>query len=284
MHLGYSRIRGVIALALAWPESPALAQEAAAATCVSAYEEGQELRKSGRLISARATLQRCARDDCPDFIRTDCGSWYDEVQSELPTVVFAARSQGRDLTEVQISVGGRVLSSHIDGQVVELDPGSYELRFEARDMRPLKKQFVIARGERNRLVQVELESIAAPVAPEQEPDSPSTPPVQRSLLLPGIFVGVGALGLVSFAGLAAWGRSKETQLDQTCSPNCEASEISAVRNRYLLADVSLGVGVASLSLAAYSYLSRDPAPRARAPHLALVPRVDGADVVYGGRF
>jgi hypothetical protein len=237
-------------------------------------------------VSARAALQSCARDQCPDFIRTDCASWYDEVQSELPTLVFAARSQGRDLSEVRIWVGERVLASHIDGQAVELDPGDYDLRFQARDMRPLKQHVVIARGERNRLIQVELEPTVATAAAAHAPgqDRSPTPPPQRSLLLPGIFAGVGVLGVAGFAGLGAWGLSSEKRLEEACSPRCSASELSEVRTRYLLADVSLGVGVASLSLGAYFYLSQDPTPQSQAPKLAVLPRPGGADVVYGGAF
>ena len=288
MHLDHRFAAGLMAFsALVLRARQASAEDVSPATCARAYEEGQELRKSGQLVSARATLQSCARDQCPDFIRSDCASWYDEVQSELPTLVFAARSQGRDLSEVRILVGERVLASHIDGQAVELDPGDYELRFEARDMRALKQRFVIARGERNRLIQVELEptvATAAAAASEPGQDRSLTPPAQRSLLVPGIFAGVGVLGVAGFAGLGAWGLSGEKHLEDACSPKCSASQLSEVRTRYLLADVSLGVGVASLSLGAYFYLSQSPTPHARAPKLAVLPRPGGADFVYGGAF
>jgi hypothetical protein len=287
MHLGYHLATGLMAFgALALPARQASAEDVSPATCARAYEEGQELRKSGQLVAARATLQSCAHDQCPDFIRTDCASWYDEVQSELPTLVFAARSQGRDLSEVRIWLGERVLASLIDGQAVELDPGDYVLRFEARDMRPLKQRFVVARGERNRLIQVELEPTVAtvPAAAAPGPDRSLAPSAQRSLLLPGMFAGVGVLGVAGFAGLGAWGLSGEKHLEEACSPRCSASELAEVRTRYLLADVSLGVGLASLSLGAYFYLSQDPTPQTRAPKLAILPRPYGADVVYGGAF
>jgi hypothetical protein len=131
-------------LACVLSSATALAQEAPTtnAECARAYEDGQVQRKSGRLVEARSTLQLCARDECPDFIRADCVSWYGEVQGEVPTLVFAARSQGRDLADVRISLGDRVMAARLDGQAIELDPGEYDFRFEAAGMQPLTQRSV----------------------------------------------------------------------------------------------------------------------------------------------
>lgn len=264
-------------------QASALEPASSAAACARAYEQGQELRKSGQLLSARAELQSCARDDCPDFIRSDCATWYGELQSEIPTLVFAARNQGRDLAEVRVSAGDRVLTTRIDGREVELDPGEYDFEFLAPEMRSLRQHFVVARGERNRLIEVQLESSAAAVT-EPEP-TPLPTATRRSLLLPGIFAGVGGLGVVGFATLGAWGRASENELETTCSPRCAESQVASVRMKYVLADVSLGVGVASLGLAAYFAFGRDSTQAsARAPSLAVMARPGGAGVIYGGPF
>jgi hypothetical protein len=274
-----------LALLASW-SGRALAQDAAAtnAECASAYEQGQEQRKSGQLISARSTLQMCARDECPDFIRSDCANWYGEVQSEVPTLVFAARSQGRDLSDVRVSVEGRVLSTRVDGQVVELDPGEYDFAFRAPEMRELRQHFVVARGERNRLIQVELEPLAATRAPAA---APAAARQQRSLLLPGLFAGIGAVGVVGFAGLGSWGHTQENELEGSCSPHCSDARVSEVRTKYLLADVSLGVGVASLALGAYFFFSQgsgDAQARGRVPQVAVLASSHGASLGYGGAF
>lgn len=266
----------------------AFAEDAAAtnAECANAYEQGQEQRKSGKLISARSTLQMCARDECPDFIRSDCANWYGEVQNEVPTLVFAARSQGRDLSDVRVSVGDRLLSARVDGQVVELDPGEYDFDFRAPDLRPLRQHFVVARGERNRLIQVELEPIAAARAAAAAP-APVAPRQGRSLLLPGLFAGIGAVGVAGFAGLGSWGHSQENELEGSCSPHCSDARVSEVRTKYLLADVSLGVGVASLALGAYFFFSQgsgDAQARGRAPQVAVLASSKGASFAYGGAF
>jgi hypothetical protein len=267
--------------ACAW-STTARAQDATATNveCATAYEQGQEQRKSGQLVTARSTLQLCARDECPDFIRTDCATWYGEVQNEVPTLVFAARSRGRDLADVRVSLRGKMLTSRIDGQVVELDPGEHDFAFEAAGMQRLEQRFVIARGERNRLIQVELVPLAATAPVEVR--APSVR--QRSWLVPGIFAGVGVAGLGGFAGLGAWGRASESKLEDTCAPTCSRDRVSGVRTKYLMADVSLGVGVASLALGAY-FLLRDEQPASAHARTLDVQASDGRTVVtYGGAF
>ena len=275
------RISVLVLVAVSLQCAKAQGQEASAvnAQCVQAYEHGQIQRKTGGLLEARSTLQQCAQDECPDFIRNDCLGWFAEVQNDVPSLVFAAKSQGRDLSDVRVSLGSRVLTSRIDGQVLELDPGEYDFRFESPGMQSQTKHFVLATGERHRLVQVDLVSIAAAAA--EQPVTTASRPRARSLLLPGIFVGVGAVGLGGFAGLAVWGRSNESKLELTCAPHCSASKISEVRTKYLLADVSLGVGVASLALGAYFFLRQDGGD---APPVGVSATARSATLTYGGAF
>ncbi|MES1182463.1 MAG: hypothetical protein ABUL60_01540 [Myxococcales bacterium] len=241
-------------------------------------------RKSGELIAARSTLQSCARDECPEFIRTDCTAWFAEVQEEVPTLVFAARSQGRDVSDVQVALGERVLAARLDGQVVELDPGEYDFVFRATSQRSLTQHFVIARGERNRLIQVELQPVAAAVAEEPAERAMARP---RSLLVPGIFAGVSVLGVAGFAGLGAWGHSNENRLQASCAPGCSDSRVSEVRTKYLLADVSLGVGVASLAVGAYLFFSGGTSQAQGAvspPRLMVLASPGSGGLAYGSNF
>lgn len=266
------------------------AQDASAsnAACVNAYEQGQVQRQSGRLITARSMLQACARDECPSFIRADCTTWFGEVQSEVPTLVFAARGQGRDLANVRVSVGERVLSARVDGQIVELDPGEYDFEFRAPGMQTLVQHFVIARGERNRLIQVDLQPVpaAAAAAPAAAP-APAPAPERRSLLLPVVFAGIGAVGVAGFLGLGASGLSQENRLESSCAPRCSPEQVSDVHRKYLMADVSLGVGVVSLALGAYflfSSGSSDALARGQVPRVAVLASPDAASFAYGGSF
>lgn len=247
--------------------------------CAGAYEQGQELRKSGRLVEARDALRVCARDECPGFIHDDCLAWHGEVQAELPTLVFSATSGGRDLTDVTVQAGSRVLASRLDGEVVELDPGEYELVFTAPGLAPQRRHFVVARGERNRLVRVDL----TPAETEASPEATLAP--QRSLTVPAIFAGVGLVGIGGFVGLGAWGRSSESELSDGCAPQCVHDDVASVRTKYILADVSLGVGIAGLAVAAYTFFREPPATTSRSTSGVGV-HASSSDVrfTYGGRF
>jgi hypothetical protein len=81
-------------------------------------------------------------------------------------------------------------------------------------------------------------------------------------VLPAVFGGVAVLGLAGFAVFGTRGRSAESRLQTTCSPHCSEDQISSVRTQYAVADVSLGVGLASLGLAAYFALRSSPEQRA----------------------
>jgi len=262
---------------------PAHAQETTAvnAQCAQAYEQAQEQRKSGQLLAARGTLQQCAVDQCPDFIRTDCANWFGEVQNDIPTLVFAVRSQGKDLVDVRMTLGDSELASRIDGKAIELDPGQYDITFQAPGMQSLTQHFVVATGERNRLVQVELTPVAGTlIAPAATVETR-----RRSLLVPGVLAGVGVAGLGAFAGLGAWGKSSENELKNECSPHCSHDRVASVKTKFLLADVSLGVGVASLALGAYFLFSQsdDPA-RASVPNVNVFASTHATTVTYGGVF
>jgi hypothetical protein len=248
--------------------------------CAAAYEQAQEQRKSGRLVEARATLRLCARDECPGFIHDDCLTWHGEVASELPTLVFSATSGGRDLVDVRVATSDRVLATRLEGQVIELDPGEYELTFSATGSEPRPLQLVVARGEKNRLVRVELTELTPP-----GPDVALAPPrADRSLTVPALFAGVGLAGLGGFVALGAWGRSSESRLADTCSPGCNADDVGSVRTKYVLADVSLGVGVAGLALAAYTFFSQSPRSSGRAGGVSLHATSSDLRMTYGGHF
>jgi hypothetical protein len=241
-------VLGSLSISEARAEDSDTATQATVA-CVHAYEQAQEERQSDKLLAARAHLTECAQDTCPAFIRSDCNAWSHELQAEMPSVVFTAHSAGKDLTEVGVSSGQRLLTSRIDGQAIELDPGEYDFQFTAPGMQPVTNHVRISRGERY-LQSVEL--VPLPNEPMAGHEAASLPPTaRRSAALPAVFGGLAVVGLASFAVFGTRGRSAESTLQTTCSPHCSEAQISSVRTQYAIADVSLGVGLASLGLAAY---------------------------------
>jgi hypothetical protein len=223
------------------------------AVCLAASESAQDLRDDGHYRRAREALTTCARDLCPAVVRRDCAQWLAELDENGPTVVFgAADAGGNQITAVRVSFDGETVSTAIDGRPVPLDPGSHVVRFEAAGWLPIEQRVVLRPGDKNRVVVARFESrIDAPSAV-----SHGVPPASW------VLAGAAAL---SFASEAYFGITalddRSRALAQSCAPHCAPSDVDAIRTKFVVADVSLGVGILSLASALYLWLS---APRGHA--------------------
>jgi hypothetical protein len=54
--------------------------------------------------------------------------------------------------------------------------------------------------------------------------------------------------------------SEEGKLERTCAPKCSEEALQSVETKYLIADISLGVGITSLLVGGYMLLTHDPEP------------------------
>jgi hypothetical protein len=71
-----------------------------------------------------------------------------------------------------------------------------------------------------------------------------------------LFGGLGlaaAAGFTTFAVLGTTGKNDDLE---PCKPNCSEDQISTVRQKYIVADVFLGVTVVSALVASYLYFTR----------------------------
>jgi hypothetical protein len=233
--------------ALAWVR-PVLAED----TCAAAYEESQVARSEGRLRAAQRELRSCTRVECPEFIRTDCARWLVDVESALPSVVIVVTSQGREVEDVKVAFDGEVLTTRLDGSAIPVDPGRHVFTFERAGDPPLELAVVIREGDKRRAIAAALRPAVA-VAARTEPARPE--PRSGRGVLPHVLLGIGALGIGGFATFGLLGRSERTELEESCSPRCSDEKISAVQSKFLIADVSLSVGVLALAGGAYLLLS-----------------------------
>jgi hypothetical protein len=231
-------------------------------TCTEVYEKAQEEKSAGHLNAALVQLRSCIDASCPKFIRDDCVRWMDQVESALPTVVFAVRRDGKDVTDVEVSCDGRLLVRSLDGKVVTVDPGPHEFSFKHSGSPAIQRQVLIREGERNRMIDVELKGLIASTPlpqPTSEPDIDlqAKPGERRTAMsyLPYGLAGVSALGVAGFALFAIQGNSRKWDLEHSCSPNCQSSQVDEVKTKYLLADTCLAVGLVSLGAATYLFLT-----------------------------
>lgn len=229
---------------------------AAAATpieqCLSSSEEGQVSRDHGRLLEARDRFLTCGDDACPSIVQLRCVQWLEEVDALIPTVVFAARDEGDvDLRDVEVSAQGRVLSSRLDGAPIALDPGELDLVFTAGGRR-VEQHVVLRAGEKSRIVAVRF----APTLPDGARRAAPTPRSSR-FTVPTLLVGAGVLGLAGFSYFGFTAKSDLSNLESApcaASRMCSPSDVDSVRTRFLVADVSLVVGLVSLAAATVVWL------------------------------
>jgi hypothetical protein len=245
--------------AVACVNAPAWASDPVA--CARHYEEGQRLRNAKQLLSATDALIACAQPDCPPAVVRDCARWLNEVRAETPSVVFAARDDtGHDLQDVTVHHGKRQIAERIDGAAVALDPGPYDLRFQASGGRLITLSVVIRQAEKNRLIDVVFHRASGsrklePTAPSKSAAHPPTGEPRGGSAeprdpLPLALAGAGAVAVGSFAYFGWTARSDVNEMRDRCSPRCPDNEVDGARSRALVADISLGVGVLALTGAA----------------------------------
>lgn len=209
--------------------TPALALDARA--CTDAHLQAQVARSEGRLLQAAEHLTSCGHESCPGLLRAECAQWLEEVGADVPTLIVTVKNDdGRDLVDYELSVdAARVAAT--TGEI-RLDPGTHTVRVVAPGYRTRELAIRLRVAEQRRPLELVL---------ERETRKAQRP--QWPLFVVG---GVAFASLATFtvAGLSA--RSSEKELE-ACAPTCATDDVSAVRTRYTVANVALGVGLASLA-------------------------------------
>lgn len=258
--------------------APAISRAADKKACLAAYEDTQKLRKSGKLIEAKDKALVCAQDGCPASLRDDCTSWTVEIEKALPSIVLVVtEADGRDVTDATAYVDGEKVTSHVEGKAIALNPGAHKVKVERAGYDTIEQDIVAHEGDKNRPVTVKF-----PKKGEDEPTKAATDPnhaaptkIETTRPIPTltwVFGGLAVAGFVGFAAFGLSGQSKKSQLE-TCKPTCPQNDVDATKQSFLLADVSLGVGVVGAALAIVFYATRPEEPVTKT---SMVPRVDVA--------
>lgn len=274
---------------------PARAAEPTVAECLSTSDRGTALKNEGRYRAARKSFLTCVADSCPSVVRRDCVTSLTELDQLQPSFVFDVRDErGADMSEVRVSMDGEPLLDKLDGKPVNVDVGPHVFTFAAGPRYKEQRVQVLARTtEKNRILAVKLEPIAAASAgpadkrlPSDKP-SPSNPkpiavpPGEPAPVFPIMLAGVGVVALGAFAYLGLTARSDLRALESdpcATSKTCSKSDVDSVRTRFAIADVALGVGVVSFVAAAWLWFSRDRTPTTAHLPLDVLPTTRGLSV------
>lgn len=274
--------------------APGIAAAYDGPTCAAAYEDNQIQRKKFALRAAREKLLVCVDETCPSVIRSQCADWLREVEQSIPTVTFAALDEsGAEISDVTVLFDDVILKEGLDGKAVAVDPGKHTFKFVAGDRAPIEQELTVREGEKSRIVKVSWEGKTPPgdgsgggdvEPPGTEGGGASVHPATW------ILGGVGVVGMGLFATFGIIGLNEKADASAEnggCEPNCTEDVVDSIRTKFIVADVSLGIGVASLvgagivaivSLSSGSSSAQKPLP------VAVSPLPGGAYVSAGGTF
>ena len=217
------------------------------AECSAAYQNAQRQKMAGRFREARANLLVCAKPSCPQFISSDCTGWLPEIEQQLPTLVFAALDEsGHDVANAEVRVDGERVPNATDGLPHPFDPGEHaiELRSGARVM---TQRLVLRTGEKARRIELRFPSVPGSTSPEL---------VRRPIPASAFAFGGLALAFVATSSIFwAIGTSDANAYNASC-PTCTTAHRDGVLRELVVGDVSLGLAVASATIATILVLTR----------------------------
>jgi hypothetical protein len=147
--------------------------------CVEDNAKAQDLVRDGHLLAAGDQLRACAVPACPALIRNDCTQRLDEVLRAQPSFVFDVKdASGMDLIDVHVSMDGQLLTDHLDGKPLKVDPGVHTFTFEVASRAPINRRLLVKQGEAARVERVVFKGLLSP------PPAPAVAPVPLVVVPP----------------------------------------------------------------------------------------------------
>jgi hypothetical protein len=256
------------------------------ASC-EAVEKTEAMRAEGRYRESRVRLLECVNAQCGGDVRRRCAATLQKVDASTPSIVIRAEDpSGNDVLDVSVSLGEEPLVDSLDGMAIAIDPGEHHFVFTRPGYPPVLKVIEIAEGEKFRAIDVVIGADSAPAAPLSDEAPVSDSGATERAIASGTLIGVGAVGVASYIWLGLKARSGEDEL-QSCAPNCSQGRVDSVEARYVLANVSIGVGVLALGAATWLLLAAPSSDTVAEPvgrGLAIGADGHGAFASYSGSF
>jgi hypothetical protein len=287
-------LAGTAMLALA--TSPALAQVGRPRdeeACLNVLKDAKAKEQEGELQAARVLLRQCAQTPCSAFVRQQCANKNTKLEMDTPSVVLLVTdAAGGSRTDVQVKVDGEPFASALDGRALPINPGMHDFSFIADGHVFATQRILIVQGQRNRFITANIGkpgsrgAVATEATAESTSEEAAAPKHRR--ILPLVLTGVGVASLGAGAVFTLWGRKDNTNLSN-CSPDCSAATLSHIKRVYQTADIAIGVGVAALAAAYWSYaFSQGSSGESKSSETALrldvAPTTSGGFAAVSGRF
>jgi len=265
--------------------------------CISTNEEGQDLRRAGRLRSAMDRFTYCSAPACPAVLRADCTARLQDLQRAMPTVLLEVRdARGNIVSAVTVTMDDAPFAERLDGTSLPVDPGTHRFVFKTAGADAVSKELTIREGEKNRRETITLpmpagtaerEGDASVVAPP--PGSPPATPATAAYVAFAI-AGVGAVTGGVFTGLALHEKAKcpNDAGQQHCPPPIDDRDNDvAVKRESLIAGIGYGAAVVGAAVGVWLLLTRSPTQpdkRALANGRHVAPLVGDGWAGIGGSF
>jgi hypothetical protein len=224
--MGRSRASWTTAAVLLLAAFDARAASPTTPECLAASDASLKLGNDHKLRAERAQLLVCADASCPADIRLECARRVDEVNAQVPTLIFAAKdASGADLSAVKVTMDGEVLAERLEGAAFSIDPGEHTFTFETPGQAPVTKTLIIQEAQKDRHESVVFgtpASTGAPLPPGEPPLSSDVTSAQggygmsaqRVLALVAGGIGVVGLGIGTAFGVMAI--SKKSDAESAC--------------------------------------------------------------------
>jgi hypothetical protein len=172
----------------------------------------------------------------------------------MSTVVVRARdSNGHDIIDVRVLVDGNVLLPKLEGTSVAVDPGQHKFRYEFPNGKVVEEDVLIAEGEKDRVIRVELKD-SGPSGPPSggEGGGEKSSKGGGPGVAPWIILGVGAASTIAFVALQADAQSTYSSLNNGCgvTHSCDPGKVSALGTEFGVSGVFLAVGATGIVVGA----------------------------------
>jgi hypothetical protein len=242
---------------IALAEDLALAADPTTADCLSANEASLKLGNEHKLRSERSQLLVCAASTCPADIRKECLSRVDEVNAQIPTIVFSAKDAGgADLGAVKVTMDNEFLAERLEGTALSVDPGERTFTFETAGQSPVTKKLFIMQGQKDRREFVVFATPQTATGPTMATASTGSPGsearlesgggmgTQKVLALVAGGVGIVGLGIGTAFGLTAMSQKNSAQsaCPNACATQDGVNKWSSAGASARIADIGLLVG------------------------------------------